>query len=300
MLTAGRQATLSRTGYPDSDRSKGEPQVGTMTAQPAGTIDQVEESRLAAVRRYDILDTPPEGAFDRVASLAALIFDAPIATVTIVDSDRVWFKATHGLHGVTQIGRDPGLCASVVMQDDVYIVRDALIDPRTCEHPLVLGELGLRFYAAAPVITPDGHRLGTVNVIGAEPRDVTPRQAGALEDLAALVGDELELRLAAIRAVRAERELRDAAERRREQAEQVAEQLAKAAAGNDGAEHGRCSMDGARGRSCSATAEVRIADSSGESAWVCTPHAEEALLTTSGVFMADVESRALSRFLGAH
>ena len=84
------------------------------------TVADNEHDRLAAVGRYDILDTPPDGAFDRVAALAARWFGAPIATVSIVDSDRIWFKATHGLDGVTQIGRDSGLCASAILQDAPY------------------------------------------------------------------------------------------------------------------------------------------------------------------------------------
>src|SRR6476660_1139956 len=84
-----------------------------------------EDARLAAVHRYEILDTPADGAFDEIAAVAAAVFDVPIATVTIVDADRVWFAAIHGLEGVTQIGADPGLCASAVLADGPYVVHDA-------------------------------------------------------------------------------------------------------------------------------------------------------------------------------
>ena len=167
-----------------------------------------ETERLLAVARYSILDTPPDGAFDRVAALAARWFDVPIATVTIVDSDRIWFKATHGLDGVVQIGRDLGLCASAIMQDGPYHVDDALTDPRVVDNPLVHGEMGVRFYAGAPLTTPDGYRLGTVNVLDTVPREVTESDLEMLTDLAAIVMDELELRLSALTTLRHEREHR--------------------------------------------------------------------------------------------
>ncbi|MGW2302489.1 PP2C family protein-serine/threonine phosphatase [Streptomyces sp. NPDC001809] len=168
---------------------------------------------MAAVRRYQILDTPPDGAFDKVASLAARIFDAPMASVAIVDADRVWFKAAHGLGDVTQIGRDPGLCASAILDNIPYAVSDALTDPRTASNPLVHGEGGVRFYAAAPIVTAGGERLGTVNVLDTRPRQATDEQTAALTELAALVMDQLELRLSAIRTVAAERQMRTSAER---------------------------------------------------------------------------------------
>ncbi|WP_206781966.1 PP2C family protein-serine/threonine phosphatase [Bailinhaonella thermotolerans] len=169
--------------------------------------------RLAAVRRYAVLDTPPDGAFDRVAALAARMLDVPIATVTIVDTDRVWFKAKQGLgEDVTEIGRDPGLCASAILHSQPYLVTDALTDPRTVGNPLVHGELGIRFYAAAPITTPDGYRLGTVNVLDTRPRQMDEQGLATLADLAAVVMDELELRLAAMTTVRLERESRLRAE----------------------------------------------------------------------------------------
>ncbi|RPK56819.1 Phosphoserine phosphatase RsbU [Streptomyces sp. ADI96-02] len=171
-----------------------------------------EERRLAAVRRYQILDTPCDGAFDKVASLAAQIFRTPFATVSIVDSDRVWFMATSGLSGTTEIARASGLCASAILDGAPYIVTDTLTDPRTAAGPLVHGGIGVRFYAAAPITTADGYHLGTVNVLDTEPRQVTEEQLAALQNLAALVMDQLELRLSAIRTVTAERQMRTAAE----------------------------------------------------------------------------------------
>jgi sigma-B regulation protein RsbU (phosphoserine phosphatase) len=171
-----------------------------------------EDARLAAVRRYAVLDTPPDGAFDRITALAARHFGVPIAIVSIVDRDRIWFKSHHGVEA-QEIGRDPGLCASAIMHDGPWVVENAAVDPRTLANPLVAGELGLRFYAGAPLTTHDGFNLGTLCVIDQEPRRLSDGDTETLTDLAAIVMDELELRLAAQRAVERESELRDQAER---------------------------------------------------------------------------------------
>lgn len=137
-----------------------------------------EAGRLEALRRYDILDTPPDGAFDWIASPAAELFHVPIALVSLVDRDRIWLKARHGLDA-TQIGRDPGLCASAIFSPEVYHVRDATQDPRTLANPLVAGEFGLRFFAAAPLCTHDGLNLGTFCVINRTPRGSRREEARA-------------------------------------------------------------------------------------------------------------------------
>lgn len=157
-----------------------------------------ELERIAAVRRYNILDTPPDGAFDRITALAARLFDVPISTVTIVDHDRIWFKSRYGLDA-DEIGRDAGLCASAICHLDPWVVTDAAVDVRTIDNPLVAGELGLRFYVGIPLTTAEGYSLGTLNVIGIEPREVTDDELQTLRDLAAIVVDELELRLDAIK-----------------------------------------------------------------------------------------------------
>ncbi|MEA2155545.1 MAG: phosphoserine phosphatase RsbU/P [Solirubrobacteraceae bacterium] len=183
-----------------------------------------EADRLAAVRRYAILDTPPDGAFDRICALAARFFGVPLASVTIVDEERIWFKASQGIDA-TEIPREPGLCASAVLQDAPYVISDGLIDPRTANNPLVHGELGVRFYAAAPIVTGDGFRLGTLNVIDTKPRAVTELEMQTLSDLAAIVMDELELRLAALREVRSEQELRRDSLEQQRHAESLARTL---------------------------------------------------------------------------
>ena len=159
-----------------------------------------ESARLAALRRYDILDTPPDGSFDHIAQVAARLFDVPIAIITLVDNDRIWFKAKHGLE-VNEIGRDPGLCASAIMQTDPYVLTDAACDPRSLANPLVAGDFGLRFYLAAQLRTGDGYNLGTICVIDRKPRTVTDEQVEQLQALAGVVIDQMELRLAARKAV---------------------------------------------------------------------------------------------------
>ena len=161
-----------------------------------------EAERLAALRSYEILDTPRDGAFDRITALAARHFDVPVALVTLVDEDRIWFKSRHGLEA-EEIPRSPGLCASVILSDSAYVVTNALEDPRTLANPLVAGEMGLRFYAAAPLVTHDGHRLGTMNIIDFKPRDFNAAGEDTLHEYAGLVMDQMELRLSARKTIAA-------------------------------------------------------------------------------------------------
>jgi two-component sensor histidine kinase len=163
-------------------------------------IPESEPQRLEAVRRYDILDTPPDGAFDRITAMAARRFGVPISIVSIVDADRIWFKSHHGV-SVEEIGRDPGLCASAILTEEAHILCDAKVDPRSLANPLVAGDFGLRFYAGAPLRTHDGHNLGTLCVIDREPRPISQEQIADLKDLASVVMDHMELRLSARRSV---------------------------------------------------------------------------------------------------
>jgi two-component sensor histidine kinase len=173
-----------------------------------------EQHRLAEVRRYEILDTPPDGAFDRITALLARLLAVPVAIVSIVDHDRLWFKSRHGLD-VEEIPREPGLCASCIMQDGPWVVSDARNDPRALANPLVAGEFGAQFYLGIPLRTRDGFNLGTLCAIDFKPRAATEADIATLTDLAALVMDGLELRLSAGNAIAsyhdelARRELRE-------------------------------------------------------------------------------------------
>ncbi|MEU4406358.1 GAF domain-containing protein [Streptosporangium sp. NPDC023963] len=268
---------------------------GTGTARPAHG-DDAETGRLAALRRYEILGASSDGTLDQIAELAATVFDAPIATIGVVDTDGVWFAAAHGLDGVEQVGVEPGLCASAVLADGPYVVEDAAVDPRTRDHPLVRGELGLRFYAAAPIVTAEGHRLGTVNVIDRRPREVTATQTAALTGLAALVARHLDLRLETIHAIRAERLLREEADERGAVTAALAERLRQVAAEERETGHPTLCQLGGSGRQCAEPAELKIADGWGDSAWACTAHAEEALFVAA-VFIANKDLGGLNAYL---
>jgi diguanylate cyclase (GGDEF)-like protein len=177
-----------------------------------------EGERLAALRRYRVLDTSPEPVFDRTAAVAAQALKAPIALISLVDEARQWFKARVGLP-VAETPREHSFCAHALDRTRPLVVTDARADPRFAGNPLVLGEPGIRFYAGAPLRTTDGHVLGTLCVIDRRPRELSADQARLLEDLAAIVMDTLELRLAGLRAIdeiaerqRLEGELRHVAE----------------------------------------------------------------------------------------
>ena len=162
--------------------------------------DTDEDSRLARLWRYQILDTPPDGAFDRITAMAARLFQVPIALVSLVDRDRIWFKSRYGLD-LEQIDREPGLCASAILQTGIYEVTDAATDPRTQANTVVRSDLGIRFYAAAPLRTQGGYNLGTLCIMDQVPRSLSAEDRATLRDLAAVVMDEMELRLAAQRSV---------------------------------------------------------------------------------------------------
>lgn len=167
-----------------------------MTAVPRGT-DEVE--RLKAVRRYNILATlfEAEAAFDRITTLAARLFDVPIALVSLVDEFRAWFKSCHGFDSY-EIGWDDTICSFAVLTDDVLVVPDTKNDPRFACQPFALNEPDIRFYASAPLITLDGFNIGNFCLVDSKPhQDLTAGQRATLADLAAMVVDELEFRLLA-------------------------------------------------------------------------------------------------------
>ncbi|WP_306600455.1 sigma 54-interacting transcriptional regulator [Geothrix sp. 21YS21S-2] len=192
-----------------------------MTVDLAGR--EMESARIDVLRRYQIMDTPPDGAFDHVTAVAAELLRVPIAIVSLVDTDRIWFKSHHGLEA-SGVEREPGLCASAILSEDIYEVRDAKLDARSLANPLVAGAFGLRFYAAAPLRTHDGFNLGTLCVIDREPRELTGPDARNLEMLAALVMDLMELRLAARKIAELEEGQREISEKLRQAVAAASEQ----------------------------------------------------------------------------
>ncbi len=182
-----------------------------MSAKPP--IPEDEARRLEVLKAYEILDTAPEQAFDRLTTLAAQICEAPIALVSLVDRDRQWFKSRFGLDA-PETPRDLAFCAHAILENDVLVVPDATRDERFKENPLVTGPPHIRSYAGAPLIARDGVKLGTLCVIHDEVVHLTPRQIEQLESLAAIAVDEIELRLALREITTARAELMAMAEER--------------------------------------------------------------------------------------
>ncbi len=153
-----------------------------------------EQARLAALRRYRILDTEPEEAFDDLTLLASYICNTPMALITLIDENRQWFKSQRGLEGVRETERSVAFCTHAIPQSEILEVPDTREDERFRNNPFVTGQPHIRFYAGAPLITPDGHALGTLCVVDTQPRRLTPEQIRALDALRHQAQAQLELR----------------------------------------------------------------------------------------------------------
>ena len=156
-----------------------------------------EAARLKALRQYRILDTAPERAFNDIIELASFICKTPIAFMSLVAEDRQWFKAAKGIE-ITETPRDEAFCAHTILETAVLIVEDARKDHRFASNPLVQGHPGFRFYAGAPLVTREGHALGSLCAVDVKPHRLDPEQIHALEALARTVVSELELRRTSI------------------------------------------------------------------------------------------------------
>jgi GAF domain-containing protein len=152
-----------------------------------------EKKRLKVLWQYEVLDTVPEEVFDDLTELAARICEAPIALISLVDESRQWFKSKVGT-SVSETARDISFCTHAILQSGLFIVPDAAQDERFAKSPLVVSEPKIRFYAGAPLITPDGYALGTLCVIDKVPRELREDQKQALLILARHVVSQLELR----------------------------------------------------------------------------------------------------------
>jgi two-component system NtrC family sensor kinase len=155
-----------------------------------------EQERLETLEAYRVLDTLPEEEFDRLAKLASYICGTPIALISLIDKDRQWFKSNVGLEGVTETPLEVSFCNHAIHQQNVFEVKDALTDDRFKNNPLVKGDPNIRFYAGAPLKTPDGVMIGSLCVIDNKPHALTPEQTEALKTLSSQVIELLELRKA--------------------------------------------------------------------------------------------------------
>lgn len=153
-----------------------------------------ESSRLAALLRFELLDTPAEAMFDNITALAAQICETPIALISLVDAERQWFKSRQGLDA-RETPRELAFCAHAINGETLFEVENALLDPRFRDNPLVTGAPDIRFYAGMPLADSEGHNLGTLCVIDRQPRQLSERQKGALKLLAQQAINLFELRL---------------------------------------------------------------------------------------------------------
>lgn len=156
-------------------------------------VPKNETQRLKVLWQYEVLDTVPEEVFDDLTELAARICGAPIALISLVDEKRQWFKSKVGISR-SETARDVSFCSHAILQGGLFIVPDATLDERFANSPLVTSDPKVRFYAGAPLVTPDGHALGTLCVMDSVPRDLNTDQRQALRVLAHHVVSQLELR----------------------------------------------------------------------------------------------------------
>jgi signal transduction histidine kinase len=170
-------------------------------------IPKNDAARISALHRYEIIDTPPEDSFEKIARLAQSIFNTPIALVALVDREAVFFKVNVGMGTTRMVERGISLCSLAVADEKLVVFEDASKDPCLLHNPLVAGAFGLRFYAGAPITTHDGYAVGTVCIVDHSPRTFSQEQRNMLQQLADLVMNELELRLAARKALGAQTEL---------------------------------------------------------------------------------------------
>lgn len=177
-------------------------------------MQSTEQARLEALRKYKILDTDPEKAFDDLTILASHICETPIALITLIDSDRQWFKSHIGVD-ISETPRAIAFCDKAIQQSDLFIVPDATLDPRFSSNPFVVSGPKIRFYAGAPFKSSDGHPLGTLCVVDVVPRQLSPSQQSALLALSRQVQAQFELRKNLVE-LRAALEERDKAEAERD------------------------------------------------------------------------------------
>lgn len=152
-----------------------------------------EAGRTRALDRLEVLDSDEEQPFEKIVNLVQQVLDVPICAVSLIDRDRQWFKARRGLD-VSETPRDISFCTHTIESSEPFIIRDATLDLRFSENPLVTGEPAIRSYAGIPLMTPDGYNVGSLCAIDTEPREFPASEIAILESFAQVVVNELELR----------------------------------------------------------------------------------------------------------
>lgn len=150
-------------------------------------IPENDEERVEALHSYKILNSAAETYFNNMAHLIATSFESPIALISMVDKEKVFFKANVGMEGTDRVSRGISLCSLAILDPQPTIFEDALKEPCLLANPLVAGEFGLRFYAGAPIVTPEGFNIGTVCIIDKKPREFTPFDEDLLTRFASTV-----------------------------------------------------------------------------------------------------------------
>ncbi|MEJ6004709.1 response regulator [Paucibacter sp. AS339] len=180
-----------------------------------------EAASMAALRNLEVLDTGPEAEFDALVRAASVVCGVPISLISLIDTERQWFKANIGLPGVSETPRDLAFCAHVVLGDELFEVPDAMQDPRFADNPLVASQPDIRFYAGAPVKLSDGSRIGTLCVIDRQPKSLNESQRQVLRELATAAAQALEGRRALREVKRISQEMAESEARLRALSESV-------------------------------------------------------------------------------
>jgi len=162
----------------------------------SAVIPENEIERLAALTRLEVLDTSPEAEFDALTKIASMVCDTPISLISLIDSERQWFKSNCGLPFVDETPRDVAFCSHAILNDGIFEIPDTLLDERFFDNPLVIGVPNIRFYAGSPIVLGDGNRIGTLCVIDRKPKHLNSQQREIMQYLAIAASAMLEGRRA--------------------------------------------------------------------------------------------------------
>ena len=157
---------------------------------PSLPIDETQ--RLISLHSLHLLDTPEEDRYDRITRMAKRLFDVDICLVSLVDTNRQWFKSKVGVTAC-ETGRDISFCGHAILHDEIFVISDAAADGRFADNPLVTGPMQIRFYAGYPIKGPNGHRIGTLCIVDSKPRQLSSDEIRTLRDLGAMVEDEIRI-----------------------------------------------------------------------------------------------------------